>query len=60
MNGEIPVFNQRVESTQVGYANGNTLFPTGEVCRNNTGHAETVKVVYNEDVITLKELLNYT
>jgi len=48
-----------VESTQVGYANGKTLFPTyEEVCRNNTGHAETVKVVYNPDEISLKELLN--
>ncbi|NLM10406.1 MAG: peptide-methionine (S)-S-oxide reductase MsrA [Clostridiaceae bacterium] len=48
-----------IESTQVGYANGKTLFPTyKEVCHNNTGHAETVKVVYNQDKITLKELLN--
>lgn len=48
-----------VESTQVGYANGKTLFPTyEEVCHNNTGHAETVKVVYDPSKITLKELLN--
>jgi methionine-S-sulfoxide reductase len=47
-----------VEATQVGYANGKTLFPTyEEVCHNNTGHAETVKVVYNPEVISLKELL---
>lgn len=48
-----------VESTQVGFANGKTMFPTyEEVCHNNTGHAETVKVVYNSNAITLNELLN--
>lgn len=47
-----------VESTQVGYANGNKLFPTYEEVCNNSGHAETVKVVYNPEEITLKELLN--
>ena len=35
-----------VSSTDVGYANGNTENPSyKEVCYNNTGHAETVKVV---------------
>ena len=37
-----------VSSTDVGYANGNTENPSyKEVCYNNTGHAETVKVVYD-------------
>ena len=50
---------QGVESTQVGYANGNTLCPTYEqVCTENTGHAEVVKVVYNPNIISLTELLN--
>jgi len=37
-----------IVETEVGYANGSTQNPTyEEVCRNNTGHAETVKVVYD-------------
>lgn len=44
--------------TEAGYANGNTENPTyEEVCHNNTGHAETVKVVYEESVISLSFLL---
>ena len=42
-----------VISTEAGYANGKTLNPTyEEVCRNNTGHAETVQVVYNDEYIS--------
>jgi len=48
-----------VAVTNVGYANGNTENPTYEqVCRANTGHAETVKVTYNPKQITLPFLLN--
>lgn len=48
-----------VENTQVGYANGRTTNPTyQQVCCENTGHAETVKVVYNPGVISLERLLN--
>lgn len=48
-----------VENTQVGYANGKTINPTyEEVCRKNTGHAETVKVVYDPEIISLGTLLN--
>mgnify|MGYP000853974013 FL=1 len=47
-----------VVKTEVGYANGNTENPSYEdVCRRNTGHAETVKVVYNPKVIDLETLL---
>lgn len=47
-----------VDNTQVGYANGKTINPTyHEVCHNNTGHAETVKVVYDPETITLERLL---
>ncbi len=47
-----------VVQTEVGYANGNTKNPSYEdVCRLDTGFAETVKVVYDEEVINLKELL---
>ena len=48
-----------VTSTQVGYANGKTSNPTYEdVCYGNTGHAETVKVHYDPNVISLPFLLN--
>lgn len=44
--------------TEVGYANGNTEYPTyEEVCHKNTGHAETVKVIYDEAIISLSFLL---
>ncbi len=44
--------------TDVGYANGNTENPTyEEVCGNNTGHAETVRIVYDPKVISLSFLL---
>lgn len=47
-----------VESTEVGYANGKTENPTYEdVCYRNTGHAETVRVVYDTEILTLKFLL---
>ena len=45
-------------STQVGYANGNTDCPTyEEVCHHGTGHAETVKVVYDPERLPLPFLL---
>lgn len=44
--------------TQVGYANGKTENPTYEdVCHRGTGHAETVKVIYDSDTISLEFLL---
>ena len=44
--------------TEVGYANGNTEAPTyKEVCA-GSGHAETVRVVYDESVITTGALLD--
>lgn len=44
--------------TEVGYANGNTKNPTyKEVCSSDTGHAETVKVVYDDSIIGLPCLL---
>jgi len=47
-----------VESTQTGYANGRTENPTyEEVCYNNTGHAETVRVVFDPQVMPLEFLL---
>lgn len=48
-----------VIGTEAGYANGNTEKPTYEqVCRENTGHAEAVKVDYIPEVISLPFLLD--
>jgi len=47
-----------VEATEVGYANGKTERPSYEdVCRKNTGHAETVRVQYNPERVPLPFLL---
>lgn len=48
-----------IMKTEVGYANGKTKCPTyEEVCYYNTGHAETVKVVYDEEQISLPYILD--
>ena len=48
-----------VISTEVGYANGPAKAPSyEEVCR-SSGHAETVKVDYDENKIALTQLLRY-
>ena len=47
-----------VKNTISGYANGNTENPTYEdVCTGITGFAETVKVDYDKDIVSLKYLL---
>ena len=48
-----------VLSTEVGYANGPDKAPTYEDVCSNSGHAETVKVVYDEAIIPLPELLGF-
>ena len=49
---------QGVTATEVGYANGKTENPTYEdVCRKDTGHAETVKVDYDPERLPLGFLL---
>ena len=48
-----------VIETEVGYANGPEPAPSyQDVCR-SSGHAETVRIVYDPDRISLTELLNY-
>lgn len=43
-----------------GYANGKTNNPSYEdVTRRNTGHAETVKVVYDSSKLSLDDILQY-
>lgn len=47
-----------VIKTEVGYANGNTLNPTYEdVCYKNTYFAEVCKVTYDENTLSLQNLL---
>lgn len=47
-----------VKKTEAGYANGSTAAPTyEEVCRGGTGHAETVKVVFDPEELSLPFLL---
>ena len=48
-----------VISTEVGYANGPEEAPSYEEVCQSSGHAETVKVDYDESNITLTELLKY-
>ena len=49
-----------VKGTTCGYANGRTKNPSYEdVCRHDTGHAETVKVDFDDEVISLEDLLIY-
>ena len=48
-----------VVSTEVGYANGPDSAPSYQDVCNNSGHAETIRIDYDEDKISLKELLNY-
>lgn len=47
-----------IKETVVGYGNGNTENPTYEqVCSNRTGFAEVVHVKYDENEISLEEVL---
>ena len=48
-----------VVSTEVGYANGPDQAPSYQEVCGSSGHAETVKVTYDEDRITLTRLLDY-
>lgn len=47
-----------VVSTEVGYANGKTEYPNyDQVCHEDTGHVETVKIVYDKEIIRLEFIL---
>ena len=48
-----------VIETKAGYANGTKENPTyEEVCTNTTGHAEAVYVKFDENIISLEDLVN--
>lgn len=47
-----------VEKVESGYSGGTTKKPTyQEVCSGTTGHAEVVRIWYNPEIISYKELL---
>ena len=47
-----------VESVTSGYIGGDTEDPTyEEVCSGTTGHAEAVRIVYDPDIVSYRELL---
>lgn len=49
-----------VTSTKVGYSGGDFDDPTyADIRTGTTGHAEAVRVEYDEDEISLKEILHY-
>ena len=48
-----------VINTEVGYANGPEQAPSYEDVCHDSGHAETVKIVYDEKKIPLENLLDY-
>ena len=47
-----------VLAVESGYCNGHVLAPTYEqVCEGDTGHAEVVRVTFDRDVISLRQVL---
>jgi peptide-methionine (S)-S-oxide reductase len=49
---------QGVEDVVSGYSNGHVVNPTyRQVCTGNTGHAEVIKVTFDNEVISLRDLL---
>ena len=49
-----------VLETQVGYTGGTLENPTyKQVCGGDTGHAEAVHVVFDDDIVTFKDLLRF-
>ena len=48
-----------VAETEVGYANGPDTAPSYQDVCAGSGHAETVKIVYDEDKLPLEQLLVY-
>jgi len=48
-----------VSDVESGYANGHTPDPSyRDICTGETGHAEVIKITYDEDIITADTLLD--
>jgi peptide-methionine (S)-S-oxide reductase len=48
-----------VSDVESGYANGHTLNPSyRDICTGETGHAEVIKITYDEEMITADTLLD--
>jgi len=48
-----------VSDVESGYANGHTLNPTyRDICTGETGHAEVIKITYDDSIITSDTLLD--
>ena len=48
-----------VSDVESGYANGHTLNPTyRDICTGETGHAEVIKITYDDSIITTSTLLD--
>ncbi|MCC6261213.1 MAG: peptide-methionine (S)-S-oxide reductase MsrA [Anaerolineales bacterium] len=48
-----------VQSVESGYSNGHVANPTyREVCNGNTGHAEVVRVTFDANIISFRDILN--
>jgi|TARA_B110000211_G_scaffold107343_1_gene124550 peptide-methionine (S)-S-oxide reductase len=51
--------NPGIIRTEVGYAGGNSANTTyEEVCEGNTGHAEVVRLTYDEKIISYEKILD--
>lgn len=49
-----------VKSVVSGYAGGTTMNPTyQEVCSETTGHAEVIRIKFDPDKVSLREVLDY-
>ena len=49
---------QNIEDSKVGYLNGTKAFPTyEEVLQDTTGHAMALKVIFDDSVISVHELV---
>ena len=48
-----------VIATEVGYANGPDVAPSYQDVCGSSGHAETVKIEYDPEIISLTDLLKY-